>query len=162
MVTSEITEFFFASWVQIQMFFLISITWTKRKWHYSLFLRVYHLGTYWYHFWQITVTIRSQSWFVCRIDKSMHWKVKSIKFDLSRQVSEFLDKIPVRIILGVLFRVLRFSKASHNTLKLRRHVGTETYGTLPWRFCNLTHDIIYTTTWKISAIWLAESSGISA
>ena len=36
-----------------------------------------------------------------------------LKFGLS---SEFFDKIPVRILLDVLFRVLRFSKASFYAL----------------------------------------------
>ena len=36
-----------------------------------------------------------------------------LKFGLS---SEFFDKIPVRILLDVLFRVFRFSKASFYTL----------------------------------------------
>ena len=60
-----------------------------------------------------------------------------LKFRLS---SEFFDKIPVRILLDVLFRVFRFSKASFCTLassfmtvilKLRRHLDTKTYGRLP-------------------------------
>ena len=52
-----------------------------------------------------------------------------LKFGLS---SEFFDKIPVRILLDVLFRVFRFSKASffaliviHDIIKLRRHLDTE-------------------------------------
>ena len=36
-----------------------------------------------------------------------------LKFGLS---SEFFDKIPVRILLDVLFRVFRFSKASFSAL----------------------------------------------
>ena len=64
--------------------------------------------------------------------------------------SEFFDKIPVRILLDVLFRVFRFSKASFCTLassfmtvilKLRRHLDTEMYGGLPWQFCNFTCEI---------------------
>ena len=59
-----------------------------------------------------------------------------LKFGLS---SEFFDKIPVRILLDVLFRVFRLSKASfchpdifiHDILKLLRHLDTETYGRLP-------------------------------
>ena len=62
-----------------------------------------------------------------------------LKFGLS---SEFFDKIPVRILLDVLFRVFRFSKASfcaltssfHDILKLGRHLDTETYGRLPLQF----------------------------
>ena len=70
-----------------------------------------------------------------------------LKFRLS---SEFFDKIPVRILLDVLFRVFRFSKASFCTLassfmtvilKLRRHLDTEMYGGLPWQFCNFTCEI---------------------
>ena len=70
-----------------------------------------------------------------------------LKFRLS---SEFFDKIPVRILLDVLFRVFRFSKAYFCTLassfmtvilKLRRHLDTEMYGGLPWQFCNFTSEI---------------------
>ena len=72
-----------------------------------------------------------------------------LKFGLS---SEFFDKIPVRILLDVLFRVFRFSKASfyaltssfmtiHDIIKLRRHLETETYGRLPWQFSNFTCEI---------------------
>ena len=69
-----------------------------------------------------------------------------LKFGLS---SEFFNKIPVRILLDVLFRVFRFSKASFYALvssfidlKLRRHLDTETYGIrLPWQFCNFTCEI---------------------
>ena len=70
-----------------------------------------------------------------------------LKFRLS---SDFFDKIPVRILLDVLFRVFRFSKASFCTLassfmtvilKLRRHLDTEMYGGLPWQFCNFTCEI---------------------
>ena len=39
-----------------------------------------------------------------------------LKFGLS---SEFFDKIPVRILLDVLFRVSRFSKASFSALTER-------------------------------------------
>ena len=60
-----------------------------------------------------------------------------LKFDLS---SEFFDKIPVRILLDVLFPVFRFSKASfnardifiHNILKLCRHLFTEMNGRFPF------------------------------
>ena len=46
-----------------------------------------------------------------RIDRELLHSLErlEIKFGLS---SEFFDKIPVRILLEVLFRVLRFSKAS--------------------------------------------------
>ena len=40
-----------------------------------------------------------------------------VKFGLSSEFSKFSDKIPVRILLDVLFRVLRFSKASFCALK---------------------------------------------
>ena len=39
--------------------------------------------------------------------------VEPVKFGLS---SEFFDKIPLRILLDVLFRVFRFSKASFYAL----------------------------------------------
>ena len=70
---------------------------------------------------------------------------KSSKFGLSSGFSEFLDKIPVTILLDVLFRVFfNFSNVFlcpeifiHKILKPRCHPGTETYGRLPWQFCNL-------------------------
>ena len=61
--------------------------------------------------------LRKQSWIfdmfiLDRIDRELlHSPVErlELKFGLS---SEFLDKLPVRILLDVLFRVFRFSKAS--------------------------------------------------
>ena len=46
-----------------------------------------------------------------RIDRKLLHSLErlALKFGLS---SEFFDKIPVRILLDVLFRVFRFSKAS--------------------------------------------------
>ena len=45
-----------------------------------------------------------------RIDRELYSLERlELKFGLS---SEFFDKIPVRILLDVLFRVFRFSKAS--------------------------------------------------
>ena len=83
-----------------------------------------------------------------RIDRELLPSLErlELKFGLS---SEFFDKIPVRILLDVLFRVFRFSKASFNApgiiihymLKLRRHLDTETYGRLPWQFCNFICEI---------------------
>ena len=84
-----------------------------------------------------------------RIDRELLHSLErlELKFGLS---SEFFDKIPVRILLDVLFRVFRFSKASFCTLassfmtvilKLRRHLDTEMYGGLPWQFCNFTCEI---------------------
>ena len=50
-----------------------------------------------------------------RIDRELLHSLErlELKFGLS---SEFFDKIPVRILLDVLFRVLRFSKASFYAL----------------------------------------------
>ena len=66
-----------------------------------------------------------------RIDRELLHSLErlELKFGLS---SEFFDKIPVRILLDVLFCVFRFSKASFCALtslflKLRRHLDTETY-----------------------------------
>ena len=82
-----------------------------------------------------------------RIDRELHSLERlEFKFGLS---SEVFDKIPVTILLDVLFRVFRFSKASFYDLvssfidlKLRRHLDTETYGIrLPWQFCNFTCEI---------------------
>ena len=60
--------------------------------------------------------LRQQSWIfdmfiLDRIDRELWHSVEhlELKFSLS---SEFFDKIPVGILLDVLFRVLRFSKAS--------------------------------------------------
>ena len=48
------------------------------------------------------------------IDRELHSLERlELKFGLS---SEFSDKIPVRILLDVLFRVFRFSKASFYAL----------------------------------------------
>ena len=84
--------------------------------------------------------LRSQSWIFAifilhRIDRQLHsLKRLELKFGLSSDFSEFFDKIPVKILLDVLFRVFRFSRASFNALtssfivlKLRRHLCTETY-----------------------------------
>ena len=43
-------------------------------------------------------------------------KSLEFKYGLSSEFSEFFDKIPVRILLDVLFRVFRFSEASFNAL----------------------------------------------
>ena len=49
-----------------------------------------------------------------RIDRELHYLERlELKFGLS---SEFLDKIPVRILLDVLFCVFRVSKASFYAL----------------------------------------------
>ena len=50
-----------------------------------------------------------------RIDRELLYSLErlELKFGLS---SEFFDKIPVRILLDVLFRVFRFSKASFYAL----------------------------------------------
>ena len=60
--------------------------------------------------------LRSQSWIfdmfiLDRIDRQLH----SLK-RLDLKFSEFFDKIPVRVLLDVLFRVFRFSRASFNAL----------------------------------------------
>ena len=63
--------------------------------------------------------LREQSWIfdmfiLDRIDRELHSLERlELKFGLS---SEFFDKIPVRILLDVLFRVFRFSKASFYAL----------------------------------------------
>ena len=49
-----------------------------------------------------------------RTDRELHSLERlELKFRLS---SEFFDKVPVRILLDVLFRVFRFSKASFYAL----------------------------------------------
>ena len=85
--------------------------------------------------------LSSQSWIfemfiLDRIVRKLHsLKSLELKFGLG---SEFFDKIPVTILLDVLFRVYRFSKASHLhcILSFRRHLGTETYESLRCQFCN--------------------------
>ena len=59
--------------------------------------------------------LRLESWiFDMFIDRELHSLERlELKFGLS---SEFSDKIPVRILLDVLFRVFRFSKASFYAL----------------------------------------------
>ena len=53
-----------------------------------------------------------------RIDRELLYSLErlELKFGLS---SEFFDKIPVRILLDVLFRVFRFSEASFYALASR-------------------------------------------
>ena len=53
--------------------------------------------------------------FLDRINRELPHSLErlGLKFGLS---SEFFDKIPVRILLDVLFRVFRFSKASFYAL----------------------------------------------
>ena len=90
-------------------------------------------------------------WFY-RIDRGLHaLKSLQLKFGLTSEFSEFYNKIPVKIFLGVLFRVSRFSTASFNALtssllykilNLCRHLDTDTYGMLLWQFCNFTCEII--------------------
>ena len=74
------------------------------------------------------------------IDRELHsLKCLDLKFGVSSEFSKFFDKIPVRILLDVLFRVVRFSKASFCALtssftaflKLRRYLDAETHGRLP-------------------------------
>ena len=69
-----------------------------------------------------------------RIDRELLHSLErlELKFGLS---SEFFDKIPVRILLDVLFRVFRFSKASFYALTS----SFMTYGKLSWQFCNFTN-----------------------
>ena len=63
--------------------------------------------------------LRKQFWIfdmfiLDRIDRELpKLECLELKFGLS---SEYFDKIPVRILLDVLFRVFRFSKASFNAL----------------------------------------------
>ena len=52
-----------------------------------------------------------------RIDREIHsLKHLELKFGLSSEYLEFFNKISVRILLDVLFRVFRFSKASFYAL----------------------------------------------
>ena len=85
-----------------------------------------------------------------RIDRSWTPLCQTLGAQIWLKFSECFDSIPLRILLDVLFRLFRFSKASfyacpgifiHDILKLRRHLDTETYGKLPWQFCNFTCEI---------------------
>ena len=78
-----------------------------------------------------------------RIDRELHClKCVDLKFALSSEFSQFFDKISVRILRDVLFRVFRFFNAFflcsdifiHDILKLRRHLDTETYGSCHGNF----------------------------
>ena len=74
------------------------------------------------------------SWIVS-IDRELHsLKCLELKFGLS--VQNFFDKIPLRILLDVLFRVFSVflypNIFIHDILKLCRHLETKTYGKLPW------------------------------
>ena len=68
--------------------------------------------------------LRLQSWIfdmfiLARIDRELHSLERlELKFGLS---SEFFDKLPVGILLDVLFRVFRFSKASFYALASSFH-----------------------------------------
>ena len=72
-----------------------------------------------------------------RIDRSLTPLSQTFRAEIWLKFSEFFHNIPLRILLDVLFRVVRFSKASFyaptSFLQLRRHLETETYG----RFGNL-------------------------
>ena len=46
------------------------------------------------------------------------------------------------VCLGFLKRILMPDIFIHNILKLRRHLGTKTYGRFPWQFCNFRCEII--------------------
>ena len=94
--------------------------------------------------------LRSQSWIfdmfiLDRIDRELHsLKRLELKFGLRSDFSAFFD----RILPDVLFCVFRFSRASFNALtssfivlKLRLHLGNETYRRLPWQFYNFTCEI---------------------
>ena len=82
-----------------------------------------------------------------RIDRELLHSLERLEFKFGLS-SEFVDKIPVRILLDVLFRVFRFSKESfcaltfhnihdiHDILKLRRNLDSETYERFSWQFCN--------------------------
>ena len=60
--------------------------------------------------------LRKQSWIFDmfirdRIDRELLHSLERLELKFGSS-SEFFDKIPVRILLNVLFRVFRFSKAS--------------------------------------------------
>jgi len=94
MVTSEIREYFHASFIQI---LIIINDWDLDKTQVKLF-----------------PNFTSIPFIRDRIDRDLHSLERlELKFGLS---SEFFDKIPVRILLDVLFRVFRFSKASFYAL----------------------------------------------
>ena len=77
-----------------------------------------------------------------RIDQELpSLKHLELKFGLS---SEFFNKIPVRILLDVLFRVFSFFKVCFYALassfvtfsNFVAVLTLETYRRLPWQFCN--------------------------
>ena len=91
--------------------------WTKCKWIYSLIS-------------QVTNYTYNCVFFTCLL----YW-------ELPAQIFDFFNKIPVRVLLDVLFCMFRFSRASFNAptssfITLWHNLGTKTHRTLPWRLCN--------------------------
>ena len=83
---------------------------------------------------------------IVSIDRELH--SQTFRAEIWLKFSEFFDKIPLRTLLDVLFRVFRFSSVFlcpdifiDDILTLRCHLETETYGRLPWQFCNFTCEI---------------------
>ena len=99
--------------------------------------------------------------FLYRIDRELHsLKCLDLKFGLGSEFSKFFDKIPVRILLDVLFCVLGSLKClfvpwhlHSRHLKLRRHLDTETEGRFPWQFCNFTCEITKLKIVKLLHMW---------
>ena len=116
LVTSEIREWSHVRFVQFLM--RIIRFWTKHKWNYSLISRVYYLITYNYISW-VTSYVSNLGFLVDifildSIDRELHFLERlELKFGLS---SQFFDKIPIRILLDVLFHLFRFSKVSFYSL----------------------------------------------
>ena len=124
MVTSEIREWSHPRFVQFLM--RIIRFWTKHKWNYSPISRVYHLITYIYISW-FTSYVSNLGFLVDMftldgIDRELHSLERlELKFGLSSQI---FDKIPVRILLDVLFHLFRFSKVSFYSLASSWHFKT--------------------------------------
>lgn len=62
-------------------------------------------------------------------------------WELPAQIFDFFNKIPVRVLLDVLFCMFRFSRASFNAptssfITLWHNLGTKTHRTLTRRLCN--------------------------
>ena len=86
----------------------------QNVWNYSLISWEYHLITYTNIMGD---ELHQQLWIfdiiLYRIDWELHsLKCSDLKCCLSTGFSKFFDKIPIRILLDVLFCVFKFSKAS--------------------------------------------------
>ena len=120
--------------------------WGKRKWKFSLISRAYHLITY-FNIKISWVTNNARFWhvfpdFIVSIEDYTLSKVSSLNLASVQNFQNFSTKYPLESFLMYYFLCLGFLKRLLMPWHLRRHLGTETYGRLPWQFCNFTCEII--------------------